>query len=91
MEECHDQVNWTLTSNNRTMQELIAQMSKKQLTIEIHRLGADYPVKSDQKASKKAAIKLLRKLLKEEQAIKGISSAKQLTNIYDVQNDQIII
>ena len=61
MEECHDQVNWTLTSNNRTMQELIAQMSKKQLTIEIHRLGADYPVKSDQKASKKAAIKLLRR------------------------------
>ena len=49
-----------------TTQELVAQMSKKQLTIEIHRLGADYPVKSDQKASKKAAIKLLRKLLKEE-------------------------
>ena len=49
-----------------TTQELVAQMSKKQLTIEIHRLGADYPVKTDQKASKKAAIKLLRKLLKEE-------------------------
>ena len=54
-----------------TAQELIALMSKKQLTLEIHRLGADYPVKSDQKTSKKAAIKLLRKLLKEEYERQG--------------------
>ena len=51
-------VNWTITFNNTRANR----PNEKQLMIEIHRLGADYPVKSDQKA----AIKVLRKLLKEE-------------------------